>query len=87
MMSSPSLDQPGAATACVRCRPGHDHPLTWQVFEDGLQAGRLNAAYNLAKHLRPLRWQTPFQSIREAWQKKQSVFKLNPHYLIPGPNT
>jgi Integrase core domain len=44
-------------------------------------------AYNFAKHLKALGWKTPFQSICDAWQKEPSMFKLNPHHLIPGPNT
>jgi len=43
--------------------------------------------YNFAKHLKALRWQTPFQSICDAWTKDPSIFKLNPHHLIPGPYT
>jgi transposase InsO family protein len=45
------------------------------------------AAYNCAKHLKTLRWRTPFQAICEAWDKDPSIFKINPHHLIPGPNT
>lgn len=44
-------------------------------------------AYNFAKHLKALRWRTPFQSICDAWQHDPSQFKINPHHLIPGPNT
>jgi len=44
-------------------------------------------AYNFAKHLKALRWQTPFQAICDAWTKNPSIFKINPHHLIPGPNT
>jgi transposase InsO family protein len=43
-------------------------------------------AYNFAKHLKALRWRTPFQAIRDAWAKDPSIFKINPHHLIPGPN-
>lgn len=43
-------------------------------------------AYNFAKHLKALRWRTPFQSICDAWQRDPSPFKINPHHLIPGPN-
>jgi transposase-like protein len=42
-------------------------------------------AYNFAKHLKALRWRTPFQSICDAWTKDSSAFKVNPHHLIPGP--
>lgn len=44
------------------------------------------AAFNFAKHLKALRWRTPFQVICEAWTKEPSRFKLNPHLLIPGPH-
>jgi transposase InsO family protein len=42
-------------------------------------------AYNVAKHLKALRWRTPFQAICEAWTKDPGPFKINPHHLIPGP--
>jgi hypothetical protein len=46
------------------------------------------AAYNFAKHLKALRWRTPFEAIRDAWTRDPSVFKINPHHLIvPRPNT
>ena len=44
-------------------------------------------AYNFAKHLKALQWRTPFQAICDAWTKDRSTFKINPHHLIPGPNT
>ncbi len=44
-------------------------------------------AYNLAKHLKALRWRTPFQAICDAWAKDPSSFKINPRHLIPGPHT
>ncbi|SDB74968.1 hypothetical protein SAMN02927895_05672, partial [Belnapia rosea] len=44
-------------------------------------------AYNFAKHLKALRWRTPFQAICDAWTKDPSGFKSNPHHLIPGPHT
>lgn len=44
-------------------------------------------AYNFAKHLKALRWRTPFQTIRDAWTKNPTVFNVNPHHLIPGPHT
>jgi transposase InsO family protein len=44
-------------------------------------------AYNFAKHLKALRWRTPFQAVCDAWTKDPSIFKINPHHLIPGPNT
>ncbi|MFH5946852.1 IS481 family transposase [Roseomonas xinghualingensis] len=44
-------------------------------------------AYNFAKHLKALRWRTPFQAVCDAWTKDTTIFKINPHHLIPGPNT
>ena len=45
------------------------------------------AAYNFAKHLKALRWRTPFKAIRDAWAKDPTAFKINPHHLIPRPNS
>src|SRR3954451_20065906 len=45
------------------------------------------AAYNFAKHLKALRWRTPFQAICDAWKGDPSIFKIDPHHLIPGPHT
>ncbi len=44
-------------------------------------------AYNLAKHLKALRWRTPFQAICDAWTKDPAIFKTNPHHLITGSHT
>ncbi len=44
-------------------------------------------AYNFAKHLKALRWRTLFQAICSAWKADPAPFKINPHHLIPGPNT
>src|SRR5258708_18439175 len=44
-------------------------------------------AYNFAKHLKALRWRTPYQVICEAWTKDPSIFKIDPHQLILGPHT
>ena len=43
-------------------------------------------AYNFAKHLKALRWRTPFQAVLDAWAKDPSIFRIDPHHLIPGPN-
>jgi transposase InsO family protein len=43
-------------------------------------------AYNSAKHLKALKWRTPYQVICEAWTKVPAIFKINPHHLIPGPH-
>lgn len=44
-------------------------------------------AHNFAKHLKALRWRTPFQAVCDARAKDPSIFRINPHHLIPGPNT
>ncbi len=44
-------------------------------------------ACNFAKHLKALRWRTPFQAVCDAWTKDPTIFKIDPHHLIPGPNT
>jgi hypothetical protein len=45
------------------------------------------AASNAYKHLKALRWRTPYQSICDAGTKNPSIFKINPDQLIPGPHT
>ena len=44
-------------------------------------------AYNFAKHLKALRWRTPYQAICNAWTNDPSIFKLNPRHLMAGPHT
>jgi transposase InsO family protein len=44
-------------------------------------------AYNFAKHLKAPRWRTPFQAVCAAWKADPSIFKIDLHHLIPGPNT
>jgi transposase-like protein len=44
-------------------------------------------AHNFAKHLKALRWRTPYQAICDAWTKDPSIFKIDPRHLIPGPHT
>ncbi len=44
-------------------------------------------AYNFAKHLKALRWRTPFQAVCDAWAKDPAPFKIDPRHLIPGPHT
>jgi hypothetical protein len=44
-------------------------------------------ACNFAKHLKALKWRTPYQVICEASAKDPAIFKINPHHLIPGPHT
>jgi len=41
-------------------------------------------AYNFAKHLKSLRWRTPFGAICDVWTKDPTPFIVNPHHLIPG---
>ena len=43
-------------------------------------------AYNLAKHLKALRWRTPFQAVCDAWGNDPAIFRIDPHHLTPGPN-
>ena len=45
------------------------------------------SAYNFAKHLKAIRWKTPFKAICQAWTKTPGIFKLEPRHFIPGPNT
>jgi len=44
-------------------------------------------ACNFAKHLKALRWRTPFEAVCHAWTTTPDIFKLNPRHLIPGPNS
>jgi transposase InsO family protein len=44
-------------------------------------------AYNFAKHLKALRWRTPFQAVCDAWKADPAPFKIDPRHLIPGPHT
>src|SRR6187402_2908122 len=60
------------------------HYETLESLKAHLQA--FLAAYNFAKHLKALRWRTPFQAVCDAWKNDPSSFKINPHHLIPGPN-
>jgi transposase len=43
-------------------------------------------AYNFAKHLKALRWRTPFQAVCDAWEDDPSAFNIDPRHLIPGPH-
>ncbi len=45
------------------------------------------SAYNFAKHLKALRWKTPFEAVCHAWNTTPDIFKLNPRHLTPGPNS
>ena len=39
--------------------------------------------FNFAKHLKALRWKTPFEAMAHAWTKDPSIFTINPRHLIP----
>ena len=56
---------------------------------DALQAHVLAfiTAFNFAKHLKALRWRTPFKAICDAWFQTPDRFKLDPHHLIARLNT
>jgi hypothetical protein len=41
-------------------------------------------AYSFAKHLKSLRWRTPFQAICDARTKDPTPFIINPHHVISG---
>ena len=45
------------------------------------------SAYNFAKHLKALRWKTPFEAVCQAWTTTPDIFRLDPRHLTPGPNT
>jgi transposase-like protein len=45
------------------------------------------SAYNFAKHLKALRWRTPFQTVCDVWKADPAPFKISPHHLIAGLNT
>jgi transposase InsO family protein len=44
-------------------------------------------ACDFAKHLKALRWRTPFRAVCDAWNADPSAFKIDPRRLIPGPHT
>jgi transposase InsO family protein len=43
------------------------------------------AAYNFAKHLKALRWKTPYETIQALWEAKPELFHNSPDHLTPGP--
>ncbi len=45
------------------------------------------AACDFAKHLKRLRWRTPFQAVCDAWTRDPTPFGVDPRHLIPGPHT
>jgi len=44
------------------------------------------SAHNLAKHLKALRWKTPFEAVCHAWTTAPDILELSPRHLTPGPN-
>ena len=61
------------------------HSDTLESLSGHLQA--FVAAYTFAKHLKALRWRTPFKAICDAWTKDPAPFRINPHHLSPRPHT
>ena len=43
------------------------------------------AAYDSAKHLKALQWQTPYKTIQALWKSKSELFRDSPDYLTLGP--
>ena len=73
---SPSLTIPGrtanrGSTARCRTPPSIFHYADREALRAHVLA--FVAAYNFAKHLKALRWRTPFQAICDAWQADPSV--------------
>jgi len=45
------------------------------------------SAYNFAKHLKAVRWKTPFETVCHVSTTTPGIFKSNPRNLIPGSTT
>jgi transposase InsO family protein len=45
------------------------------------------SAYNFAKHLGALRWQTPHETIQALYQTRSELFETSPDHLTLGPHT
>jgi transposase InsO family protein len=45
------------------------------------------SACNFAKHLKALRWKTPFEAVCHTCTTTPDILKLNPRHLIPRPNS
>ncbi len=43
------------------------------------------SAYDFARHLRALRWRTPFPNVRDAWQRDPSSFRTDLRHPTAGP--
>ena len=84
----PSLDQRSG-----RADEPHRQDATIKTFHypslESLKAHVIAfvSAYNFAKHLKAIRWKTPFEAVCHAWNTTPQIFKLDPPHLIPGPNT
>jgi hypothetical protein len=44
------------------------------------------AAYNFAKHLKALRWRTPYETLEALWGGRPELFRRSPDHLTLGPN-
>ena len=44
------------------------------------------AAYNFAKHLKALRWRTPYETLEALWPSRPELFRRSPDHLTLGPN-
>jgi transposase InsO family protein len=44
-------------------------------------------AYNFAKHLKALRWRTPYETLEAIWSSRPELFRRSPDHLTLGPNT
>lgn len=85
--NSPDLDLASATPGQFALTPS-DKMLEALARDYTAMAGMaFVTAYNFAKHLKALRWRTPYQVICEACTKDPSIFKIDPHQLIPGPHT
>jgi hypothetical protein len=42
------------------------------------------AAYDFAKHLKALQWQTPYETTQALWESKPGLFRDSPDHLTLG---
>jgi len=45
------------------------------------------SARSFARHLKALRWKTPFEAVCHAWNTTPDIFKPDPRHLTPGPDS
>lgn len=45
------------------------------------------AAYNFAKQLRALKWQTPMETLEALYESRAELFRTSPGHFTPGPYT